>query len=533
MRRPGLSGLVVAALIAVACGGQDGGGGATPGATPGGNGEQPTPAARQELVVAYGADQFQLELNKKRLGMYPLNANICEPPVQLTEDFQVAPLLATDWEYVGENTYRFTLREGVTFHDGSELTAEDAEYSIDLTTEEPETNYSFLDAGSATATGDMQLEITPTQQNVRLIDQMTHPTYSVMPSGTDPTVEPVCTGPFRFVEYVENDHLTVERNDDYWGEPAQLERITFRFIPDAATRVLALQSQEVDAIADVDRAQVSSLRQQSGVKVVTAPPGQVIVLYIAQRGSDGSEKITADPAVRRAIAHAIDREGLVNGVLDGNAEVVSTVNPPSVLGERADRIEGVAHDPERARRVLDEAGWTQPGGGQVRSKAGQPLALTMIYDSSRVSADVAQYVQAQLAEVGIQADIEQLDKAAYQERIDTGQYDLDIEAPNQNDSNPAFLLALRWYSKSKVRNAQYVSIGPAYDALIDQALSEPDREEVKRIAAEAMQLLVDEEVGTVPLAGTFRIYAVSEKVQGFEPHPSGINQSWATVWLSE
>ncbi len=516
--------LAVFALVAVACRApqeQAGPAEQSPGA----------PAAVQELTVAYGADQFMLELNRKRLTMYPLNANVCEPLVQLTTEFEVAPLLAESWEYAGDNTYRFVLRDGVRFHDGAQLNAEAVEFSLDLTAQEPKTNYSFLSEDSAKVVDPTTVEVQPTKPNLRLVEQLLHPTYSIMPVGTDPTVEPVCTGPFTFVDYVQNDHLTVERNDDYWGEPAKLEKITFRFIPDDSTRALALQSGEVDVIADVNRAQVDSLRETPGIKVVTAPPGQVILLYIAQRDAQGP-RLTADRSIRRAIAHAIDETAFVEQVLDGNAEVVSTVNPPEVLGEFADQVEGIPYDPQEAARILDEAGW-RPGPDGVRTKDGRRLTLSTIFDSTRVTPDVAQYVQAQLAEVGIEANIEQLDKAAYQDRVDTGGYDLDLETPNQNDANPAFLLALRWYSKSSVDNARFVSVGPEFDALIEQALNTPHREEVQRLAADAMRLLVDEEAAAVPLAGTYRIYAMKENVEGFDPHPSGINQSWATVFLTE
>jgi peptide/nickel transport system substrate-binding protein len=116
--------------------------------------------------------------------------------------------------------------------------------------------------------------------------------------------------------------------------------------------------------------------------------------------------------------------------------------------------------------------------------------------------------------------------------MNTGQFDLDIEVPNQNDANPAFLLALRWYSRSNVKSAAFIAAGPRFDALIEQALAAETREEVQQKAAEAMHLLVDEDVVAIPLAGIYRIYAMKDHVHGFEPHPSRLNQWWNTVWLA-
>ena len=140
--------------------------------------------------------------------------------------------------------------------------------------------------------------------------------------------------------------------------------------------------------------------------------------------------------------------------------------------------------------MLDAAGWTM-GPDKVRVKDGQRLTLSMLPQPNRVDAAMAQYLQAQLAEVGIEAKIEQLDAAAYSNRLNNGQFDLDIELPNQNDANPAFLLALRWYSKASSRSAPFVTAGPQFDALIEQALTLPEHEAVQQKAAEAMHLMLD------------------------------------------
>jgi peptide/nickel transport system substrate-binding protein len=181
--------------------------------------------------------------------------------------------------------------------------------------------------------------------------------------------------------------------------------------------------------------------------------------------------------------------------------------------------------------MLDAAGW-KAGNDGVRVKDGQRLSLVMIAQPGSVDPAVSQYVQAALARVGIETRIEQLDPGAFTSRINAGQFDLDLEVPNQNDANPAFLLALRWYSESDVKSAAFMAAGPQFDTLVEQALSAPDRDQVQRRAAEAMHLLVDQEVAAIPLAGVHRIYAMKTRVHGFEPHPSKTNQWWNTVWLS-
>ena len=229
---------------------------------------------------------------------------------------------------------------------------------------------------------------------------------------------------------------------------------------------------------------------------------------------------------------SIDRHALVSRIMDGYATEVSTVNPPSVLGPFASLVRGVAYNPKLARQLLDSAGWKDTG-GRARQKNGRLLSLSMIVQTGAIDRSIAQYVQAQLAAVGVETRIDELDAAAFESRLNSGAFDMDIEMPNQNDANPAFLLALRWYSKSNTQSARFMIAGSRFDSLVDRALASIDRSDSQKAAAEAMHVLVDEEVAAIPLAGVSRIYAMSSRVRGFVPHPSRLNQSWSSVWLAK
>ncbi len=534
--------LSVLALVAVACGGN---GDTGDGEQAGGGGEAEAPrAAVQELVVGYAGDPWEdaSEQDKKRIPNYPLNADVCETLVVLTPDFQVAEGVATDWELSGDNTFRFTLNKDATFADGTPVDAEAVKFSLDYTVQEPQTSgLAFLGEGSTTVVDEQTVEVTPSSPNLRLVEQINHPTYAVMAPGSDPLNDVQglkCTGPFQVTEYAPSERLVVERNENYWGEPAELDKITFRFIPDDTTRNLALQNGEVDLISGVPRDVLSTLEGLPGITIEEAPVGQVLLGYMARRDAQGNERLLADPVLRRAVAHAVDQEAYVEGVLGGNGEVVETVAPPAVLGEHAAMVEGIPYDPEEAASLLEGAGWTLGPDG-VRTKDGQPLQLDLIFSpgggGTGIDLTTLEFVQDQLDDVGIKANILRLDAGAYRERLENGNYDLDFSGPNQNDANPAFLLSLRWYSKSKTPNAKIISPGPdtEFERIIDQSQQATDPEELQRLAAEAMHELVDNEVAVVPLAGVGRIYAMKDTVQGFEPHPSGTNQRWSTVFRTE
>lgn len=487
----------------------------------------------QELVVGTTADPWvdASEEDQKRKPNYPLNTDVCQTLVKLGTDFSVQSSTA-DVEFVGDNTFRFTLLDGVAFSDGTAATSEDMKYSLDYTAMEPATGgNSFIGPDSTVIVDERTIDVTPTVQNLRLPEQINHPTYSLIKVGEDPLsdVDATCTGPFMVESYTPEEEIVVVRNDNYWGEAPALDKITFRFYADDTTRALAIQNGEVDLIVDVPLAILDSIESLPGITTVRAPVGYTTMMYLARRNADGTDRILADPLVRRALASAIDRDAYVDGVLGGQAESIPHVAPPAVLGEHADLVEGVPYDPAEAARLLDEAGWVRDGDDSVRMRDGAPLRVAIIY--ARTDLTTAEFVQAMLTEVGFDAEVLQLDEGAYRERLDTGDYDIDISVPNQNDANPAFLLALRWYSKASGLNAQIVSPGPdtEYEALIDSILAEPDAAELQRLAAEAMHELVDVEVGAVVLAGGFRVIAMRDGVTGLEPHPSNTNQRWATV----
>lgn len=471
---------------------------------------------RRTLVVAYGADESPLAINRDRLGRYPVNAGICEPLVRLGRDFTVAPALATRWERRDSNTLRFTLRRDVTFSDGTLLDARAAAHTLEEAAR-TRIDYTFLGDSSVRVVDDSTLDVRPARVNRRLVSQLVHPTYGIVEPGSDPTTRPVCTGPFRLVEYRPHDRMVVVRNERYRGTAARMDTVVFRFIPDETTRTLALRSGEVDVVVDLGRSHAAALDRMPGVRVVTAPPGAVLVLYINNNGTPPYDQLR-DPALRRALAQAIDRRTLVERVLGGTtrAAEVATVNPPSVLAGDAALVTGVPHDPAAAARALEPRRRT----------------LTLIANPSAVDRATVEYVQAQLASAGVTVKVEQLDAAAYESRLNSGAFDIDLEMPSQNDANPAFLLALRWYSKSGTRSARFTHASPRFDALVERALGATTDDDARRAAAEAMHQLVDVEVGAVPLAGISRLYAMSDKVRGFEPHPSKLNQDWSTVWLA-
>lgn len=518
-------GLLIVLLLAAAC---------APPAAPGNNVQPPAsnkqPADKQELIVGAAADNFETEALKSRLGNYPISTNICETLVRLGEDFSLQPLLATKWEYKGNNTWRFTLRDGVTFWDGSKMTADDVKWSLDRTVKGA-IGYSSMGENSIKVIDALTVEVTPTQPNLRLIEQILHPTYAVIKNGSELATQPMCTGPFKYVEYVKGERFVVERNATYWGDKAKLQKVTYRFFPDVNTRRLALESGQIDLMMDLPPEQVASTKARPGIKVQSAPVGRTMLMYMNIHGKE-PYLLLQDRAIRQAIGYAIDRKVMVEKIWEGNAAVIATMGPAEVLGEFAKNVQGYTLDQKKASDLLEQAGW-KLGVDKVRAKDGKRLSITLI-GWAEWDRQILEFLQAQLGAVGIELKIvKSPDQASYQKLADGGEFDIDLEGPNQNDGNPIFLPALRFYSKATGKTVQWFALGGKFDQVVEQGSAASERSETQKKAAEAMRILIDEEGSVIPVAGLSRIYAMKDTVQGFLPHPSQTNQWWNTVWLAK
>ncbi|MEJ7760695.1 MAG: ABC transporter substrate-binding protein [Gemmatimonadaceae bacterium] len=480
------------------------------------------------ITIGAGADNGPSGAFQARLGVYPLNANVAEPLTHVGSDFQLEPLLAKRWEYRGRNTWRFHLQQNVTFHDGQHLSGRAVAESMTHVARERMGN-SGLGEHSVRVIDDSTVDITPTMTNLNLPFKLAHPNYSIFAPGTNPAIRPVGTGPFRWVEYRPHDRIVVERDERYRGTPPRLSRITFRFMPDANTRTLALLAGEVDLIMDLPREQITEVNRRGGFRIERAAPGQVLALQVNAHGKPPHD-LLRDRALRRAIAHAIDQRQLVREMWRGEAKLSRTMTVPAILGMYADSVRGLAFDMAASQRLLDGAGWRRGRDGLRRSPGGRALQIELVA-GVEVETAAIELIQAQLRRVGIDARITRLaDAGAHSTRLAAGLFDLNLSTSNQNDANPLFLPALVFYSKSERPFARWYAAGPRFDSIVEQGLATADPEETRRLAAAAMRVAVEEEAVCIPVAALFRIYALRENLVGFEPHPSQTNQSWGALY---
>lgn len=490
--------------------------------------------------VRIGVDEDIYRTDERaNIGFFRLNTNIFESLVYMRPDYQIEPLLAESWEFVAPSTWRLTLRQGVSFHDGTPFNADAVKYTMDRIASNGG-GVMGIGETSTVIIDDSTVEITPTYVNMRFMEQIGHPNNSILPPGLNPAESRIGTGPYREVEYVAADHYTVEANPDYWGEDGpSVGQITFQFYPDPTVRLLALQAGDADLIVDVPKQSADQV-EGMGATLIRGPVGAYEAIYVNIHGAEPYD-LGQDMAVREAISIAIDRQQIIDSAWQGNAEPGTTMIPPAILGDSASLVAAPELDLERARQLLDDAGWVEGDGG-IRTKDGRSLELTLIngYPAATDHGSVPELIQAQLKEIGIEIEIVQTpDTATYEQRLSVGEGDLWLEAGSQNDGNPAFLPELLFATPVEGGDPESTSYGRAFapgesfDAAITRSREATDIETVQQAAAEAMNIVINDERVVIPLSGFYQIIGHTDAVASFDLHASLVNQRWTSVTLAE
>ena len=316
-----------------------------------------TTAPTDELVIAITTEPSTLdaqEVNDRASRV--VTGNLYEALLFRDRNAKLSAGLATDWRNVDEDTWEFTLREGVSFHDGSPFNAESAAYSVNrIVDENYETQRGSYISGivSAAATGEYTLEVTTDGPNAILLLQMAQLPMVPTNAGDAIKEEPVGTGPYRFVEWNRGTSITAELNPDYWGDSGTIPRFSVRIISDAQTALAALQNGEVHLVLDILPEQIDLVPQYKSVPATEYS-------YIA---FNTYVEEMSDARVRVAMNMAVDKELLAETIYEGFARPNQAQHlSPGSLGFNPD-IQPFPFDPERAKELLAEAGY--PDGFEV------------------------------------------------------------------------------------------------------------------------------------------------------------------------
>jgi peptide/nickel transport system substrate-binding protein len=450
----------------------------------------------------------------------------------------LAPALAESWQVLQDGTvYRFNLRKNVKFHDGTEFDAAAVEfnfrriidpkfefyyarteplkngplhhlkevhvvdkYTVDLILDIPWAP--FLDQLSTTLSSGLPLMIGP---------------ESVRKYGNDRVnLHPIGTGPFKIVSYGPGVSTVLERSADYWGQPyPYLDKVAFIVLPEASTRLAALESGEVDMITAIPSDRMASLKD-AGFNIIM-PKAMNLVWYISLNVS-----ALSDARVRQAINYAIDRDAIVNSLLAGSAAKVAAMVPGTSALSNTDLASRYPYDPAKARELMKEAGLTGGFATTVQLPTGGSYMLDPVAIMERVQSDLAQ--------IGIRISLQSYDWVTYLQHWIKGmppEIGMNVMCWGTDYSE--------WWADDVMTSKGFANTGhindPEIDALFEQYQNELDPAKSREITYKIFDR-VSNEAYFVPIASDRAAIAAAAKVKGVEPVPDWM-QDFSRYWIAK
>lgn len=367
--------------------------------------------AKSDIVVAMQLEPPHLDPTGGAAGAIDsvLYSNVFEGLTRFAADGSIIPGLARDWEISEDGlTYTFNLAEGVMFHDGTAMDAEDVKFSLDRARAEDSAN-----AQKALFAGIEEVEVVdPTTVRVTLAEPDGNFLFNmawgdaviVAPESIENIKQqPVGTGAFKFANWVQGDNITLERNPDYWGTPAQLDNVTFKFISDPTAAFAAVMAEDVDVF--------TAFPAPENLPQFEADPRFEVIVGNTEGETILSTNNKMPPldnvTVRKAIAHAINRQEIIDGAMFGLGTPIGTHFAPH-HPDYVDLTGNSQYDPELAKELLAEAGFAD--GFETTLKLPPP-------SYARRGGEI---VASQLRAVGIETEISNLEWAQWLEQVFTG-----------------------------------------------------------------------------------------------------------------
>ncbi len=485
------------------------------------------PAGAADISIALGADVTSIDPHYHNLTP---NNNIAEHVFEtlITKDARsrLKPALAESWRAVDELTWEFKLRRGVKFHDGGDFTAQDVVFSLDRVPNVPNSPSSF-----ATYSKQITEKIVVDPYTIRF---KTATPYPLMPTDMSTifilsaraakgaTTEDfnsgkatIGTGAFKFVRYAKGDRIELARNDAYWGAKAAWDKVTLRIITADPTRVAALLAGDVRAIENVPTADIARIAKSNDLSLYRTVSHRLMYLHL-DSSRDRSPFVTdkagkpleknplKDVRVRRAISKAINRQALVDRVMEGAGVSTGQLMPEGLFGYTS-ALKPDAYDVEGARKLLAEAGY--PDG----------FAVTLHAPNNRYVNDeqIAQAVAQLLARAGIATRVDAMPSSVYFSRGSKLEFSLMLVgwgADTAEASSPLKALLATFNTEKGMGTANRGRYSnPKMDEALTQALAIVDDTKRERMLQQATEIAIND-LGIIPLYHQHNLWATRKGI---------------------
>jgi peptide/nickel transport system substrate-binding protein len=468
------------------------------------SGDGATNNADRTLVVAQSSDVLTLDPS---VDTSPISLNvfknIYDQLTNIARDGSVKPQLATSWESSADaKTWTFTIRTDATFHDGSKVTVDDVAWTFNMireNTSSPVATYLTL-VEEVTPVGEDKVKFTlsepfaPFDRQMSLISILPQKVYEELgPKGF--AQKPVGSGPYKFVEWVKDDHLQLKANPDYWGGKPPIKNVMVRPVPSESSRASGLETGELDIVPVLPPSSVQRLEGSDTVDIRRVASNRVLYL-----GFDTTNPVLTEP-LRQAVDLAIDRQAITQQLLGGLGKPLGQIVAPVTFGFD-ESIEPTPYDPARAKELVASSGYD-----------GQPIVFQYPNNRYAFGEEVAQAVAGYLEEVGIKVKLEGMEYEAF----------FPLWTGDKLHSMHMFAYGPSIMDAELPLGSLYESGGRGYwdteevDALIAEQRAETDPETRQELIGEIWQLS-KEAVPYSILYNEIQAYGVSKDV-AWEPRP--------------
>jgi ABC-type transport system substrate-binding protein len=449
--------------------------------------------SRSRVIVAHGVGVYSL--NPYAVNTSPLQAiwqSMMETLIEVDYDKrEYRGVLAESWEMKG-NKIHFKLRKGIRFHDGTPFSSKDviASFKRILTDRESLQAPNLRNIREMEAPDDFNVVLTLKKSDANALEDINN--RVIMKQATAEKMgaadgAPIGTGPFKFVTWERSGQFAMRRNENYWGQPAKIEEVIYKAIKEDAARIAALEAGQADIISNIPPHEVGRLKANPRLRVQPVQGLRPIFLVLSP-----AYKPLDNVKVRRAITYAIDRERIINHILEGNAYPLSGLVGSHVFGYDSG-ARAFPYDPQKARQLLNEAGF--PNGFEI-----EYYSPTGRYPKDR---EVALVIVEQLSKVGIKAILKTPEWAIFNTEYKNGKYPMYLTGRGSLiDADTLFHQYFRTgttkrtlgYSNSKL------------DEILDLEQQTFDVKKREKLLMEAHRIIL-EDAPTVPLWNSMDVYA--------------------------
>ncbi|MCP5150148.1 MAG: ABC transporter substrate-binding protein [Ectothiorhodospiraceae bacterium] len=485
-------------------------------------------AVAQTLTVGVRGGPESLDPHYSALGTHADAAkHIFDTLVWSGDDLQIEPGLAESWRPLDDTTWEFKLRQGVKFHDGSDFTAEDVKFSIEripvvtgpttlliyvrrvkeVVIVDPHTVHIKTDGPAATLPNDFVRLFIVSHQAAK--DFSTKETAA---EGFNSGKAAIGTGPFKLVSWEPKGDLVLERFDAYWRGPAHWQRVVRKEMPNDSARLAALKAGQVDLVNYVSSADWLSLRNDARIETFLANSVYVMNLQLDQReptprvydlaGNPLAKNPLRDPRVREAFDLAIDRQVMVDVVLEGLGRPANQIMPAGFFGSNP-RLPERQHDPKRARALLAEAGYPD----------GFKIDLFCTADRLPGDAAICQGLGQMFAQAGIQANVNAITRTVYFPAQAKGEYSVFMNGWGTLTGEASYTLGSLAHTKDETLKLgafnRIAYSNPEVDALLQAAIKEIDDTKRRALFEDAMALIMADRA-LVPIVNLQTVWAAAK-----------------------